>query len=479
MNLPPEALELIASLRAELKALRAEIVVLRAENAALRAENAELRRRLGLDSSNSSKPPSSDGLKKPPRVSSLRGSSGKPSGGQKGHKGDTLRQVDKPDRVVEHFAPECQHCCAGLDQRSVVGFEKRQVFDLPERLIEVLEHRAAVHACPNCRARTYAAFPEGVVSAAQYGDRLRMAAVYLNVQQLTPEERVAEILRELFEASSACGASVAAWVRAKAAALEPVYRALGQSVANAKVRCLDETGLRIAGRTLWLHTASTLTHTFYRAGEARSAVPTQFQGGVVVHDHFVSYRSLENVDHAYCNAHILRELAAVIELDHEPWAGAMWTTLLDANEAVQTAKAAGRDALDPQEIEFFERRYWAAVREGFAFHRQSSDPPTLSKRGRQKKRPGHNLLIRLRDYKTETLRFLSDFDVPFTNNLAERDLRMMKVKAKISGCFRTLQGAAEFACLRSIVSTARKQGANILNTLTIPPNLAPTALQTA
>ena len=183
MSLPPEIEELIASLKREIEALR--------------AENAELRRRLGLDSSNSSKPPSSDGLKKKPRIlGSLRTRSGKPSGGQKGHRGDTLRQVANPDRIVEHAATLCRHCCAGLDAGSAVGAEKRQVFDLPERMIEVTEHRAAIHCCPNCRGETRAAFPEGVVSPTQYGERIKAAAIYLNVQQLIPEDRAAQALND-------------------------------------------------------------------------------------------------------------------------------------------------------------------------------------------------------------------------------------------------------------------------------------------
>jgi transposase len=167
----------------------------------------------------------------------------------------------------------------------VVDQEKRQVFDLPERLLWVTEHRALIHACPRCRGQTRAAFPDGVTSPAQYGERIRAAAVYLNAQQLVPEERVAQVLADLFGAATACGASVAAWARAKAAALEPVYRAIGECVAGARVRRLDETGLRIAGATRWLHAASTATHTFYRAGEPRSAV-FECKGVVVVHDHW-------------------------------------------------------------------------------------------------------------------------------------------------------------------------------------------------
>src|SRR5574340_444839 len=322
MVLPPEAVELIDSLRREIEALR--------------AENAELRRRLNLDSSNSSKPPSSDGLKKKPRV---------------------LKSL-----------------------------------------------------------RSRAAFPAGVISPAQYGERVRAAAVYLNAQQLVPEERTAQILQDLFGAAASCGASVAGWVRRKAEALEPIWRGIGACVAAAPVRCLDETGFRIAGATRWLHTASTLTHTFYRAGEPRSAVP-EFEGGVVVHDHWRAYYALENVLHAFCNAHLLRELQAVSELDKEPWAEALRATLLDANEAVQTAKAEGASALPPKTVKAFEDRYWAAVREGLALHRSlPAFDPSKSPKKRKKLRPAHNLLIRFKTFQEATLRFLVDFAVPFTNN---------------------------------------------------------------
>jgi transposase len=464
MSLPPEVEELIASLKREIEALR--------------AENAELRRRLGLDSSNSSKPPSSDGLKKKPRIlGSLRTRSGKPSGGQKGHRGDTLRQVANPDRIVEHAATLCRHCCTGLDAGSAVGAEKRQVFDLPERMIEVTEHRAAIHCCPNCRGETRAAFPEGVVSPTQYGERIKAAAIYLNVQQLIPEDRAAQALNDLFGAPLICPASLVAWVGKKAQELSPVYEAIGRRVAEAAVRHLDETGYRIAGKLRWLHTTSSLAFTYYRAGEKRGDIPTDLQGGVVVHDHFLAYRGMDAVDHAFCNAHILRELQALIEFDSEPWAELMRAVLLDANDAVNAAREAGAATLAPQTLAALVERYWAAVRLGLAFHRQL---PKLEKkansRGRAKQRPGHNLLERLKTFKTETLRFMTDFDVPFTNNLAEQDLRMMKVKMKISGCFRTLEGAQIFAQLRSVVSTARKQTRNILQTLAATPTQVGLAL---
>jgi len=458
MSLPAEVEELIASLKRQIAALQAEV--------------ADLRRQLGQDSSNSSKPPSSDGLKKKPRIAgSLRGRSGKVSGGQKGHQGGTLRQVADPDHVVGHEASACCHCGSPLEPKSAIGVEKRQVFDIPQRPLVVTEHQASIYHCAHCRGQTKAAFPEGVVSPTQYGERIKAAAIYLNIQQLVPEDRTAQALSDLFGAPLICPASIVAWVRKKGEDLRQVYARIGERVAEGKVRHLDETGFRIAGKLQWLHTTSSLAFTFYRAGEKRGAIPQDLQGGVVVHDHFVPYRRLDTVDHAFCNAHILRELQSLIEFDKEPWAKAMRDMLREANLAVNKAREAGATALAPDELAAFVERYWAAVRLGLAFHRELPKLETKANpRGRTKQRPGHNLLERLKTFKTETLRFLTDFDVPFTNNLAEQDLRMMKVKMKISGSFRTLDGAQIFARLRSVVSTARKQGCNILQTLAAAPS---------
>jgi len=377
-----------------------------------------------------------------------------------------LRQVVDPDFVVRHEACACGHCGRPLDSKSAEGTEKRQVFDLAERPLLVTEHQASIYRCENCRGVTKAAFPDGVVSAAQYGERVKAAAVYLNIQQLIPEDRTAQALSDLFGAPLICPASIVAWVGKKAQELQQVYEFIGERVAEAKVRHLDETGFRIAGKLQWLHTTSSLAFTFYRADRKRGAIPEDLQGGVVVHDHFLPYRRLDAVDHAFCNAHILRELNSLIEFDREPWAELMRDMLLAASLAVDKARKAG--ALAPDERAAFVERFWAAVRLGLAFHREL---PKLAAKahGRIKNRPGHNLLQRLKTFQTETLRFLTDFDVPFTNNLAEQDLRMMKVKMKISGSFRTLAGAQIFARLRSVVSTARKHGCNILQILTATP----------
>lgn len=440
--------------------------------AALQETVADLKRRLGKDSSNSSKPPSSDGLAKKTRTtaSSLRGVSGKKSGGQKGHKGDTLNQTATPDFVQSHTAETCAHCRAALTAAMVTGVEKRQVFDVPVPRLEVTEHQAQVYRCTQCRTVTKAAFPAGVNAAAQYGPRLKGFAVYLNVQHLIPEDRVAEALRDMFDAKHLCPASIVAWGIKTAVAMRPLANHIEVLIKQAAVRHLDETGFRISAKTRWLHSASTLTLTHFRIGASRGDIPKDFAGGVNVHDHFGPYYTVSKVDHALCNAHHLRELKALIDIEKEPWAKKMSWLLLAINRAVDRAKAKKLTSLTAHQLRRFNLHYDAIVARGLAYH--LAQPPlrlrAAGARGRLARRPGHNLLIRLRDYKADVLRFMINFEVPFTNNLAEQAIRMMKVKMKISGGFRTEEGAKTFVTLRTVIATARKNGWNILETLTTP-----------
>jgi transposase len=473
----PTLAELIGALRRDLDTLREEDAALYQENATLRGENAalkqkvaELLRRLDKNSSNSSKPPSSDGLKKPPRVfKSLRGRSGKSSGGQVGHKGDTLRSVDKPDRIERHAATTCRHCKACLTAAMVTSEERRQVFDLPQPRLEATEHRASVYRCRHCSGVTKAAFPDTVTAHVQYGSRVRATAVYLNVQQLIPEDRVCETMADLFAAASLCPASVVAWTAKAAEAQAPVVAHIAARVVAAKVRHLDETGFRIGGKTRWLHSTSTAVYTLYRIGETRGDVPRTMADGVIVHDHFKPYYTLRGPLHALCNAHHLRELQALIEIEKEAWAGVMHELLCAANKQVRQAKAGDAVALAEADRQRIAAAYDAALVMGFDLH--EGQAPLVRRpgaRGRPPRRTGHNLLLRLRDCKDDVLRFIADFDVPFTNNQAERDIRMMKLRMKISGGFRTLAGAEIFATMRSVISTTRKHGINILRALTMP-----------
>jgi transposase len=471
-------MELSPELQGLIEALGREIAKLRQENAGLKQEVAELQRQLGKNSSNSSKPPSSDGFKKRPRIKgSLRGISEKKSGGQAGHKGDTLRRVDTPDIIKRHEATRCAHCQAGLTVGMASGVEKRQVFDLPEPRLEVTEHQAQIYRCSHCHGTTKAAFPDGVSSSVQYGPRVKAAAVYLNVQQLIPEDRVAEAMNDLFSAPLLCPASVVAWGEKKAAELKTFEEHIAGLVAQAPVRNLDETGFRVGGKTQWLHTASTFALTHYRVSEKRGDLLTTLKGGIIVHDHFKPYYTLPDVKHALCNAHHLRELKALIEIEKEYWAKRMYRLLLKANKTVRGATEKGASVLAERVLRRMMCLYDAIVAVGLAFHEKQ---PPLAKRagsrGRPARRPGHNLLIRFRDFKADVVRFLSDFTVPFTNNRAEQDIRMMKVKMKISGGFRTQAGAETFATLRSVISTARKQGWNILQTLSSPCSQLITAL---
>lgn len=477
MDKTPTLAELIGALRRDLDTLREENTVLHQENVTLRRENAalkqkvaELLRRLDKNSSNSSKPPSSDGLRKPPRVfKSLRGRSGKSSGGQVGHKGDTLREVDKPDRIERHAATTCRHCKACLTAAMVTREERRQVFDLPQPRLEVTEHRASVYCCLHCNGVTKAAFPDTVAAHVQYGSRVRATAVYLNVQQLIPEDRVCETMADLFAAASLCPASVVAWTAKAAEAQAPVVAHIAARVVAAKVRHLDETGFRIGGKTRWLHSTSTAVYTLYRIGETRGDVPRTMADGVIVHDHFKPYYTLRGPLHALCNAHHLRELQALIEIEKEAWAGVMHELLCAANKQVRQAKAGDAVALAEADRQRIAAAYDAALVMGFDLH--EGQAPLVRRpgaRGRPPRRTGHNLLLRLRDCKDDVLRFIADFDVPFTNNQAERDIRMMKLRMKISGGFRTLAGAETFATMRSVISTIRKHGINILRALTMP-----------
>jgi transposase len=431
------------------------------------ARIAELERRLGLNSSNSGKPPSSDGLKPPPRVSSLREPSGKKTGGQKGHPGETLCRVEKPDVTMDHYPETCAACGEPLTAAMATGHLARQVFDLPEpRPLIVTEHRAHACCCAACGTQTRGAFPAGVTAPVQYGTRIAAFVLYLLHYQLLPEKRLAVLMTDLFGVKLVT-ATIARISNDCAERLHGFVDALRDQVAAAPVKHMDETGFRIGGKTQWLHIASTAWLTFYRTAAKRGSLLANVTG-IVVHDHWKPYYTMTGVVHALCNAHHLRELKALIEIEKEDWAAKMQRLLRRACHAANLARERGVP-LKPGLIALIERCYDGILANGLAFHEAQ---PTLAKakrRGRQPRRVGHNLLLRLSTRKQDVLRFLTDPSVPFTNNLAERDGRMMKLRQKISGGFRAENGAKDFAVIRSVLSTARKQGWNMLRTLTSEP----------
>jgi transposase len=467
----PTREELIALIRAQA-----------AEIASLKARVAELERRLGLNSSNSGKPPSSDGLKKPPRTQSSREPSGKKPGGQKGHKGETLQQVADPDSIVDHFPASCAACGAAVTPDMSACHSARQVFDLPEpRPLVVTEHRAHDCVCAGCGVRTRASFPGGVNAPVQYGPRIASFVIYLLHYQLLPEDRLAELMADLF-GIRLVAATIARMSRTCAARLQDFAATVRGLVASAAVKHMDETGFRIGGKTQWLHVACTAWLTFYRVCARRGSLLADVTG-IVVHDHWKPYYTMPDVLHALCNAHHLRELKALIDIEKEDWARKMHRLLRRACHAINLARERS-SPLKPHLIALIERRYDTFVAEGLAFHEAQSPlrpddaPQGCRRRGRKARRTGHNLLLRLAERKQDVLRFLADPNVPFTNNQAERDVRMMKVKQKVSGGFRSLEGALDFAVIRSFISTAKKQGWNVIQALTRDTKILVATLRT-
>jgi len=427
----------------------------------LGARIAELTAQVNRNASNSSVPPSSEGLRKKPARPRKRGGR---RGKQPGAPGRHLAQVEQPDRVVVHAPATCQGCGEGLAQAEVAQVVRRQVFDLPELGLEVTEHRAVRCRCA-CGTTTAASFPDQVAAPAGYGPGVRAAVAYLTVVHHLPVERAAQLLGDLLGTPIASG--TVANIGAEAAeAVAPAVEAIRGLLAEQPVVCFDETGARIAGSLHWIHSASTGTLTLYGAHPKRGAEAMDAAGvlpafdGVAVHDCWAPYRRY-GCDHALCGAHLLRELTAAIEAGGQHWAGQMTSVLLDAKDAVAAA-AAGAARLGQDTLDDIDRRYKAAVAAG---HAANPPPPPSGRRGRTRKSKAANLLERLERHRDDVLRFTVDFTVPFDNNLAERDIRMVKLQQKISGCWRTLAGAQRFCATRSYISTARKHNIGVLDAL--------------
>lgn len=448
------------------------VVELRAELQLLRAENAVLKARLSASSRNSSRPPSSDGLGKKPvdddpaqraKRRSLRRSSGKKQGGQKGHDGSRLERAEVPDRMVEHTPERCEECGSDLqDAEPVEGGESRQVFDIPDRrLLEVVEHVAGRRRC-RCGHVNCGAFPAGVNAPTVYGPRIRAAGVYLHVFQHLPYDRACRALEDLFGAAVSTG-TLAGWVAAAAAGLTGFDGQLKDLLAAGEVCHFDETGARIAGRLGWIHSASTEKLTRYSAHQRRGSEAIDDAGvlpvfsGVAVHDGWVPYRNYQDCEHGLCNVHHLRELQAAIEAGFF-WPVAMSCLLLDTRALVAEAVAEGRDRLSAQQLQDLADSYQAVIEIAQAEH------PDPNIKGAKTK--AHNLLLRLERHQADVLRFAHDFRTPFGNNQAEQDIRMVKLQQKISGCWRTTKGAERFLKIRSYLSTARKNGIDAIDALT-------------
>jgi transposase len=431
----------------------------------------ELERRLGKDSHNSSKPPSSDGLRR--KVREKRKKSEKRSGGQQGHLGHTLSQVAEPDRVLMHRPEKCENCHQDLQHIQGEVKERRQVHDLPQLRLEVEEHQVVEICCPHCQARTRGSFPTTVRAGAQYGERVQALAVYLSQFQLLPMERVCETLSDLCH----CGLSEGTllnWIEQAARTLEPTHQRIKTLLVQSELLHADETGVRIKGILHWVHVAATGWLTCYgwhrkRGQDALDALGIwpHFQGRAM-HDRWASYDHY-HCAHSLCGAHLLRDCLFVAEQEKQPWGQQMFDLLLLMKKTADAQRASGAMMLPKDVRNALVLQYFEILKAGFTTHQTSPPNPRLplpKKQGRPKQDASKNLLDALLKRAEDVLAFLDDLSIPFTNNLAERDLRMLKVQQKISGTFRSTSGATAFCVIRSYLSTMRKQGRSMLAALT-------------
>ncbi|HEV8555656.1 MAG TPA: IS66 family transposase [Actinophytocola sp.] len=443
--------------------LAALVVAQAAEIARLKVRVLELEAQLKTNSRNSSKPPSSDGLAKP-APKSLRRKSGRKPGGQAGHPGSTLAQVADPDEVVRHEPGACGGCGAGLADAVQVGVERRQVFDLPPISVRVTEHQVVTRRC-RCGQVSCGAAPDGVIAPVQYGSQITAIILYLYMGQFLSKKRTAQALAELFGTPVSEG-TVAAVTRRASGGLTGFLELVRGRIAEAPVAHFDETGFRVAGKLHWVHSASTGKYSLITVHRRRGVKGMDHAGvlsgfaGVAVHDAWAPYDTYTQVTHALCNSHLLRELQAVADLapTGQPWC---WATqaadaLLELKELVEAAIQAGRPAIDAALAAEQTQLLRSAVRLGVR-QNQARSSKTMARH--------HALARRILDRYDDYLRFTTDFRIPFDNNAAEREIRMVKLRQKVSGCARTLTGARQFTAIRSYLATAAKHGTTFFHAL--------------
>jgi transposase len=456
--------EQVGQLKTQNERLQAEASDLRGHNFQLQRRNAELEALVAKDSHNSSRPPSTD----PPwakRTRSLRRPSGRRPGGQAGHHGETLRLSQRPDRVVEHRPQECRGCHAPLAAAHIVRHRRQQVVEVVPARLKVTEHRLVMLRCERCGKTTEGEYIGGARSGVRYAPGVKARVLYLQQYQLLPYQRTSEAMRDLFGCRLSAG-TVANIVRECAAGLVETELKIKKKLRRSAVIHADETGLRVAKRLGYVHVASTPSLTHYAAASHRGRTAIDeinvlpAYRGTCVHDGLLSYTHYTRCRHALCGVHLLRELTYFEEVSPETkaWAGPLKGLLLEMKGEVERAGGEGGKRLAADRLTELAESYDRLVAQGLS----GPPPPDVPE---QVKKQARNLLLRLERRKDEVLRFLTDFSVPFDNNLAERDLRMIKLQQKTSGCFRTEEGARRFCRIRGYISTMRKQGRGVLPAL--------------
>ena len=454
----------------EIEYLKREIAELRKSLDEALETIKELRAQLGQNSGNSHWPSSRDKGKKR-RSKSLRQKSSQKAGGQAGHTGQTLAMSDEPDRIERHRPERCGMCQAPLDtNQPAERVQRRQVVDIPPLELEVVEHQAEILVCACCGQETTGDFPLDVTSSVQYGPRIKALVVYLKQVHFVPYQRTHNLLHDLFGAAISPG-TLENIVHQAAQRLGPVTEKIKAALLSEPVVHFDESGFYIGGERQWLHSAGSQRFTFYAPHRSRGRKATdaidilpRFHG-TAHHDHWAAYWQYKQCSHALCNAHLLRDLIALEEDGNQHWATHVKHLLLAAKTVVATARSNDASHLPPDKIVQIERLYDRLVDAALAANPPPSDDRPKGQRGKLKKTKARNLGERLERYRPEILAFVYDFNVPFDNNLAERDIRMLKVQQKISGCFRSSTGAEAFCTTRSYTSSLRKQGLDVWRAL--------------
>jgi transposase len=452
------------SLEEENEQLKAENSTLKSQLAQLLQRVAQLEAQLAQNSRNSSKPPSSDGFLRPPKKRSLRKVTGKKLGAQPGHEGHNLSWNEQPDQIVDHLPEQCSECHSELAEIEVASWQSHQVLDLPAVLkLITTQHRSGLKKCAHCHKLNQAAFPKEACYYLQYGPQLRAFAVYLSQVQLLPYERTCEVISELFGLKLSQG-TLTRMLQECYDHLEEPEKVIRAGLIQASVAHNDETGLYVQGHRRWLHVMSCSYLTFYAYHLKRGKQATDEIGllplfkGTSIHDSWSPYWGYQQCQHALCNAQLLRELTFVTEHLQQEWAVDLIKLTLDLKESVEVERSQGQSGLSKSSLADWHSRYANLIAQGLAANPPPEGGWPRNKRGRPKQTKAKNLLDRLHSHTNEVLAFANDFKVPFDNNQAERDLRMIKVQQKVSGCFRTEAGANWFCRIRSYISTLRKQG---------------------
>ncbi|WP_425421674.1 IS66 family transposase [Phaeodactylibacter xiamenensis] len=453
-KLPPDisqVVRVIVSMQQEAISQRDETI------RALEQRIKELEAQLNQNSRNSSRPPSSDGPKKS-RTTTQKSKKGRKPGGQPGHKGTTLKMVPSAEAKIEdHYPKACSGCGADLSGQPSLGFDRRQVFDIPPIEIQVTEHRAHRASCSCCGVRTQGLFPAEATNNAVYGPNLRTFASYCMSYQLLPYGRTAELLSDFLGQPISEG-TLDNMLSEACCQLDSFSEQIIRRFQQEEVAGFDETGVRAQGQA-YAHVASGSAHTYFFLGKRGYATMDEMGilpgfKGIAVHDRYANYFGYD-CQHSLCNAHLLRNLQAVIDEHNDYWARQLQELLKNINKAVKRAKAQGKDAFSSSHCAQYRQRYMTWVQQGLKLHPAVNGDGT---KGPPKQTKTHNLLMALKEYASEVLRFLYDFRVPFDNNRAERDIRMLKVKMKISGFFHSIETGNRFLRIRAFLSTATKQG---------------------